>query len=399
MNSLTQKENNIHSQILGSINEVDQNQWDACTCLGSALYNPFISYGFLSALETSRSANKDNGWQPAHIIIQDDNQNLLACSPVYIKYHSYGEYVFDWAWAEAYQRLGEAYYPKLQCCVPFSPVTGPRLLTRDNLPENEKSRLRQVLARMLIEFAQKYKMSSVHVTFPCKTDLEILDETGFMIRHGLQFHWRNQNYKCFDDWLDTLSSRKRKNIKKEREKAYQSGVEIHTLIGSDIKKEHWDSFYQFYQLTIDQKWGQAYLKRSFFDYLSDAIPDDIVLILGKQKNMWVCGALNLLGGNTLFGRNWGSVVEYPMLHFEICYYQAIEIAIERQLDYVEAGAQGVHKISRGYLPTTTYSAHWIGDKKFESAIRKYLSIERESISKDKAQFNVISPYKKVYNKR
>ena len=367
-------------KVLPSIHQVPPEQWDVCTRIGESSYNPFVRHAFLSALEDSGSTNADSGWHPQHVIIEDDDGKVLACSPLFLKNHSYGEYVFDWGWADAYQRAGGHYYPKLQCAVPFTPVTGPRLMTHPSLNGDLKHNLKRGLLGGMVELATCLKVSSLHVTFSTAGEYELMTDAELLPRLGEQYHWENKGYTTFDDFLDELTSRKRKSIRKEREKANNSGVDIHVLAGDEIKMHHWDAFYRFYMHTSDRKWGQAYLTRSFFELLSERMGDSLLLIMGKENSQWVCGALNLLSCNTLFGRNWGTVVDYPMLHFEVCYYRAIDYAIAHKLTWVEAGAQGPHKIQRGYMPKRTYSAHWIADRGFRGAVAEFLDRERAAVA-------------------
>ncbi|MDE0800554.1 MAG: GNAT family N-acetyltransferase [Rhodospirillaceae bacterium] len=382
-------------RIVPSIHEIDKEQWDICARQNSNDFNPFVQHAFYSALEDSGSVTEETGWQPQHVAVETTDGTLLACAAMYLKDHSYGEYVFDWGWANAYERAGGNYYPKLQCAVPFTPATGPRLMTRPNAINFDDQDLKRTLLAGMIEVADRKNVSSLHVTFPDEADFRVMADAGLLERYGQQFHWKNEDYKSFDDFLAALSSRKRKNIRKEREKANASGVNIYTVSGDDITCRHWDAFYRFYRLTSDRKWGQAYMTRSFFDLLSEQMGDQVLLIMGEEGGEIVCGALNLLGGDTLFGRNWGTVVHYPMLHFEVCYYRAIDFAIERGLSWVEAGAQGPHKLQRGYLPRKTYSAHWIADGGFRDAVSQYLSQERPAIEGDVDTLTELGPFKRT----
>jgi predicted N-acyltransferase len=382
-------------RIVPSIHEIDKEQWDICARQNSNDFNPFVRHAFYSALEDSGSVTEETGWQPQHVAVETTDGTLLACAAMYLKDHSYGEYVFDWGWANAYERAGGNYYPKLQCAVPFTPATGPRLMTRPNAINFDDQDLKRTLLAGMIEVADRKNVSSLHVTFPDEADFRVMADAGLLERYGQQFHWKNEDYKSFDDFLAALSSRKRKNIRKEREKANASGVNIYTVSGDDITCRHWDAFYRFYRLTSDRKWGQAYMTRSFFDLLSEQMGDQVLLIMGEEGGEIVCGALNLLGGDTLFGRNWGTVVHYPMLHFEVCYYRAIDFAIERGLSWVEAGAQGPHKLQRGYLPRKTYSAHWIADGGFRDAVSQYLSQERPAIEGDVDTLTELGPFKRT----
>jgi predicted N-acyltransferase len=382
-------------RIVPSIHEIDAGTWDRCARVGADDENPFVRHAFFSALEDSGSCTARTGWQPQHVAVEADDGTVLACAPVYLKDHSYGEYVFDWGWANAYERAGGRYYPKLQCAVPFTPVTGPRLMTPPGLSETADRELKRILIAGMIELADRQDVSSLHVTFPDETDFEIMEDVGLLPRFGQQYHWQNDGYETFDAFLDALSSRKRKNIRKEREKANSCGVDIFTVQGDEITERHWDAFYRFYRMTSDRKWGQAYLTRSFFDLMTERMGDQVVLIMGEEDGELVCGALNLLGGDTLYGRNWGTVVHYPMLHFEVCYYRAIDFAIAHKLAWVEAGAQGPHKLQRGYLPRKTYSAHWIADGGFRAAVDNYLRQERDAVEHDVEALTDLGPFKRT----
>jgi predicted N-acyltransferase len=381
-------------RVAGSIHEVDAAAWDACAARDPAAINPFVRHAFFSALEDSGSVCVATGWKPHHLLLESPEGRLIGCAPLYLKSHSYGEYVFDWGWAQAYQRAGGRYYPKLQCAVPFTPVTGPRLMVRPDLPAARRTELQRALAAGMVELARRLKVSSLHVTFPPEDEWALMTEAGLMPRIGQQYHWNNEGYGSFDDFLSALSSRKRKAIRKEREKANSAGVEIVTLTGREIAAEHWDAFYRFYVSTSDRKWGQAYLERGFFDLLSARMGDAVVLMLGRQAGRWVCGAINLRSHDTLYGRNWGAVVDVPMLHFEVCYYRAIDFAIAHKLAWVEAGAQGQHKIQRGYLPRATYSAHWIADPGLRGAVARFLAAEREAVEQDMEALAELGPFKR-----
>ena len=373
-------------KVLGSIADAVPADWDACAGPGQ----PFLQHGFLSALEDSAAASADQGWQPQHLAIEDAGGRLIAAAPLYLKSHSYGEYVFDWGWAEAYQRAGGRYYPKLLCAVPFTPATGPRLLVRDGAGGH----LPGLLAQGMIELAERLKVSSVHVTFPSGGDWRQLTGQGFLPRIGEQFHWLNDGYLTFDDFLGALSSRKRKAIRKERRTVAEAPVTIHTLQGNAITEAHWDAFFDFYMDTADRKWGSPYLNRHFFSLLGERLGEMVVLIMVEAGGRWVAGALNLLGGDTLYGRYWGCDDHFKFLHFETCYYRAIDFAIAHGIKRVEAGAQGPHKLQRGYLPAPTYSAHWIRDPNFRDAVRRFLDEEREQVKADIRALSRQSPFKK-----
>jgi predicted N-acyltransferase len=384
-------------KVVSSIHRVPAADWDACAGISGPSQNPFVRHAFFSALEDSGSVAADAGWQPQHVVLEDGNGRVLACAPLYLKSHSYGEYVFDWGWAEGYQRAGGRYYPKLQCAVPFTPVTGPRLMARGDLSDTQRAEARRALLAGMIELAQRLKVSSLHVTFPSEPEWELMTEAGLLPRIGEQYHWKNEGYASFDDFLAALSSRKRKTIRREREVANSTGIKISTYTGREITARHWDAFFQFYMNTSDRKWGQAYLNREFFDLLGQRLGETVVLVMGEENGRPVCGALNLRGGDTLFGRNWGTIVDAPMLHFEVCYYRAIDYAIEHKLTWVEAGAQGQHKIQRGYLPRATYSAHWIADRGFKAAVGRFLEQERAAIAQDIEALAALGPFRRVDN--
>jgi uncharacterized protein len=394
MNDETRNGDTLTAKVLNSIDAVDAASWDICAGQSQPDFNPFVCHAFYSALEDSKSVCAEAGWQPQHIVIEDAQGQLLAGAATYLKSHSAGEYVFDHGWAQAYQRAGGRYYPKLQCAVPFTPVTGPRLMVRDDVDAATHRELQTTLLGTMVELANRRRVSSVHVTFPTQAEQSLMAEAGFLPRIGEQYHWKNAGYGSFDDFLNAMSSRKRKTIRKEREKANSCGVRIETLCGDDIKSYHWDAFYRFYNDTSDRKWGQAYLTREFFDLLSQRMAEAVVLVMGFEGERPVCGAINLRGGNTLFGRNWGGIVDYPFLHFECCYYRAIDFAIEHRLAWVEAGAQGQHKIQRGYLPRPTYSAHWIADPGFREAVARFLEEERTVVAQRIEALEEWGPFRK-----
>ncbi len=377
-------------KVVSDIHRIDAAAWDACAGAGSPSHNPFVTHAFLSALEDSGSVSAENGWGPQHLVLEDDGR-VVGCAPLYLKNHSYGEYIFDWSWAQAYERAGGRYYPKLQCAVPFTPATGPRLLVAESAPQ--RAELQRALAEGMIELARRLKVSSAHVTFASEAEHKLMAEAGLMPRLSEQFHWKNEGYMSFDDFLAALSSRKRKTIRREREVANQR-VKISTLTGEDITARHWDAFFRFYMNTSDRKWGQAYLNRAFFSLLGERLRDAVVLVMGEEDGELVCGALNLRGGDTLFGRNWGAAVDYPMLHFEVCYYRAMDFAIAEKLAWVEAGAQGEHKIQRGYLPRPTYSNHWIADRGFRTAVADFLARERAAVAHQMEELTELGPFKR-----
>jgi len=372
----------IVARINDDVASLPRDQWDSCA--GTA--NPFVSHAFLSAMEESGSVGPGTGWKPLPAVFEDQAGEFAACLPAYLKSHSQGEYIFDQQWAHSFENAGGQYYPKIQIASPFSPVPGPRLLLRD------KS-LAIPLLRAAEQLAGNNGISSVHATFVSEDQLDYFRGAGWMIRADSQFHWRNDNYAGFEDFLAALSSRKRKAIKRERKKAVES-VEIVQLGGDDIEPRHWDYFWQFYQDTGIRKWGSPYLTRSAFDLLHQKMGEKLLLILAMQDNIPVAGALNIIGEDTLYGRYWGCTHNIPFLHFEICYYQAIDAAIARGLQFVEAGAQGSHKLARGYQPVPTWSAHYIVDPGFRSAIADYLERERRAVAADIEFLAEMGPFKK-----
>ncbi len=355
-----------------AIAEIPAAAWDACAGDG----NPSVSHAFLNALEQSGSTTSRTGWMPQHLAIADPGGAVIGVVPLYAKTHSYGEYIFDYGWADAYERAGGRYYPKLLSASPFTPVPGPRLMLRAGAP----AEIRAHLIAAMIELAKRRRISSLHVNFPERADMDALTEAGFLRRLGQQFHWQNDGYGDFDDFLAALNSRKRKAVKKERREALAPGLEIEILTGADLKPRHWDAFYEFYLATSDRKWGSAYLNRRFFGLIGERMPEKIALVMARHGANYVAGAFNLLGKDTIYGRNWGSYGDYKFLHFECCYYQAIEFAITHGLKRVEAGAQGPHKIQRGYLPVPTYSAHWIPDPAFRRAVAQFLARESDMVA-------------------
>jgi len=365
----------VQLRALDSIDAIDAAAWDSLANPPGARFDPFVSHAFLAALERSGSAVARTGWQPFHLVLEDGARPLGAV-PLYLKSHSRGEYVFDHAWADAWHRAGGRYYPKLQACVPFTPVTGRRLLIG---AAADADALRTALAGAAVETAKRLRVSSLHVTFPTADEWEFLAHHQFLRRIDQQFHWHNRGYASFDDFLGALASKKRKNLKRERRDALANGVSIEWITGSDLCERHWDAFYDFYMDTGGRKWGTPYLTREFFSLVSEAMPDRILLVLCRRAGRYVAGALNFIGSDTLYGRNWGCIEEHPFLHFETCYYQAIDFAIARGLATVEAGAQGGHKVIRGYEPTTTYSSHWIADAGLRRAIDRYLLEERQQV--------------------
>ncbi|MCQ4161175.1 GNAT family N-acetyltransferase [Roseomonas sp. GC11] len=371
-------------QLHRAIAEIPAGAWDAC----AGGDNPFVSHAFLSALEESGSASPRTGWLPQHIALRDGAGRLAAVAPAYAKSHSYGEYVFDHGWADAFERAGGRYYPKLQVAVPFSPVPGPRLLVNPEvgLPV-------AALAQAIAQAAGQLGLSSAHVTFCGEAEWAALGEAGWLQRLGTQFHWTNAGYGSFEDFLGALSSRKRKQLRRERRDAQSAGLTFRVLRGAEITPRHWAAFHRFYLDTVDRKWGSAYLTGSFWPLLAERLGDRVVLMVAEQAGEPVAGALNLMGRDTLYGRNWGAAVEAPFLHFELCYYQAIDFAIAHGLKRVEAGAQGQHKIQRGYLPVPTYSAHWIEHRGLRRAVADFLAAERPAILADMAALAEASPFR------
>jgi len=358
---------------------------------GDGAYNPFISYDFLWALEESGCATRRTGWLGQHLRLEASDGALLGAVPCYLKSHSQGEYVFDYGWADALERAGGRYYPKLQVSVPFTPVTGPRLLTHSDA---EEAHVHRALAEGLVTLTNQLGLSSLHVTFAPEQEIGVLQRAGFLTRTDQQFHFFNEGYSCYDDFLETLTSRKRKALKKERRAALEAGIELEWLTGSDLTEAVWDDFFAFYMDTGSRKWGRPYLNRLFFSLLGERMADDILLVMAKRAGRYVAGAINFIGGDALYGRNWGAVEHHPFLHFEVCYHQAIEFAIANKINRVEAGAQGEHKLARGYVPVTTHSAHYIAHPGLRRAVADYLSGERrevEAIGEFLAQH---SPYKK-----
>jgi predicted N-acyltransferase len=354
-------------------------------------FNPFICHRFLSALEASGSAAPHVGWGPSHLLVEDENGQLLAAAPAYLKSHSMGEYVFDHAWADAYERAGSHYYPKLQAAVPFTPASGRRLLVADSARSDEA---RTMLIAGLAALRAQARCSSTHVTFPTKADWQALGEAGWLQRTGKQFHFLNRGYADFDAFLAALASRKRKNIRKEREAALAADIEVHMLTGDAITEEHWDAFFDFYIDTGSRKWGQPYLTRQFFTTVGRSMPERILLVMARRAGRWIAGAINFIGDDALYGRNWGTIEEHPFLHFELCYYRAIDFALERGLLRVEAGAQGDHKLARGYEPVETYSAHEFADARLTRAVAGFLKSEREHVEAEIEIYGEHVPFKK-----
>lgn len=384
----------VEITIVPSIAQIGQTDWDACACPeaadGGRPNDPFTTYRFMSALEDSGSVGPGTGWQPQYLMAKLAG-DVIGVAPLYVKQHSQGEYIFDHNWAQAYERAGGRYYPKLQIAVPHTPATGRRFLVKPDFAETGFAALTQGATQL----AANNKISSLHVTFCTEDEAEQGAEMGLMPRITQQFHWLNNGYDGFDDFLASLSSRKRKNIRKERAQAQGFGGDIVTLRGDQIEPEHWDAFWEFYQDTGARKWGTPYLTRRFFQIAQDTLRDDIALVLARRDGVWVAGALNFIGRNTLYGRYWGCNEHHPCLHFELCYYVAIDIAIADGLQTVEAGAQGEHKLARGYLPTQTHSLHWVGDPGFADAIGIYLKAEREAVEEEIEILTEYGPFKRA----
>src|SRR6476619_4335119 len=405
----------ITLEAVPSVSDIPAAEWDACanpkvdpnslehldtfassgakgvSCAASKpRHNPLVSHAFFAAAEASGSACARTGWGPRHLLARLGGK-IAGLVPCYLKSHSQGEYVFDRGWADAYERAGGRYYPKLQASVPFTPATGPRLLIRDGV---DRERIGTALASGLMALCNATDASSVHVTFARETEAKFLGEHGFLLRNDQQFHWHNAGYKTFDDFLTSLNSRHRKAIKRERREATAAGITIHHLTGSDITEDAWDAFFACYMETGSRKWGRRYLTRRFFSLIGESMSRDVLLVMAKRNGRWIAGAINFIGSDTLLGRNWGAIEHHPVLHFEVCYYQAIEFAIDLGLKIVEAGAQGEHKLARGYLPQTTYSAHYIADPDLRRAIADYLRRERASVAEAGRELAEAGPFRK-----
>jgi predicted N-acyltransferase len=400
---------NLTVRVATSLKAVPAGAWNACAnphALADALSasaappgnpaldrdNPFVSHEFLMALEDSRCTGGRTGWSPAYLLVEDEAGELLAATPSFLKSHSQGEYVFDHSWADAYERAGGRYYPKLQVAAPFTPATGPRLLVADTPRADEA---RAALIGGLEALRGQTQSSSVHVTFAQEPDIGALKQAGYIERHDLQFHWQNEGFGSYDDFLATLASRKRKALKRERRDALSAGITIAVLSGSDLTEAVWDDFFSFYEDTGSRKWGRPYLNRAFFSSVGAAMGERIVLVMAKRAGRHIAGAINFRGANTLYGRNWGCVEDHPFLHFEVCYHQAIDYAIAHGLTRVEAGAQGEHKLARGYRPVITRSLHHIADPGLRRPVAAYLAQEREQIAAAREALAAESPFRKT----
>ena len=405
----------LQLRIVSGLGEVPAAAWDACTgpkngdavetsdeashlnadlvqATQSWAANPFVSHAFLSALERSGSATPRTGWAPQHLLAETRDGELVGAVPCYLKSHSRGEYVFDEGWADAYERAGGSYYPKLQVSVPFTPATGPRLLVK---PSPHADAIKDALAAGLMTLCERRQASSAHVTFLPQQDWDRLGAKGFLKRTDQQFHWRNEGYATFEDFLSALASRKRKAIRRERRDAIDSGITIHPLTGRDLTEAVWDDFFAFYIDTGSRKWGRPYLTRAFFSLLGQEMADRILLVMAKRDGRYIAGAINFIGAGALFGRHWGAIEHHPFLHFELCYYQAIDFAIAHKLATVEAGAQGEHKLARGYVPVTTYSSHYIADPALRRAIADYLKRERAYVDAAGRELEQLTPFRKM----
>jgi hypothetical protein len=384
----------IEITAFASLSDIPAGEWDSCACPeaadGGPPADPFTTHRFLKALEDSGSVGPGTGWQPRYLMARAAGQ-VIAAAPLYAKGHSQGEYIFDHNWAHAYERAGGRYYPKLQMAVPFTPATGRRFLTRPGWEDVGRA----ALVQGAVQVAEDNGLSSLHITFCTQEEAEAGARIGLLRRTTQQFHWENAGYGSFDDFLGSLSSRKRKTIRKERAQAQGFGGQIVSLTGDDLRPEHWDAFWRFYQDTGARKWGSPYLTRSFFDLVQDTMRDDVLLVLAVREGVPVAGALNFIGRDVLFGRYWGCTEHHPCLHFELCYYQAIDAAIERGLARVEAGAQGEHKLARGYLPVPTHSLHWIADPGFSEAVENYLEAERAAVEEDIEILTAYGPFRKA----
>ena len=388
---------NVKVEFINDINLIEKKQWDLCACpeafKGEKIIDPFTTYNFISALENSGSVGKGTGWHSCHLVVKIEKE-IIAVMPLYLKGHSQGEYIFDHNWAQAYNNFGGNYYPKIQSAVPFTPATGRRFLTKKGFEKQG----RDALERGIINLALNNKLSSAHITFCTSFEAKKVSDNNFLKRKTLQYHWENKGFSNFEDFLNSLSSRKRKIIKKERKIAtslFKNNDGIFSFTGSQLRDKHWDSFWKFYQDTGNRKWGIPYLTRDFFQIINESMPENILLFLAIENNTPIAGALNFIGADTLYGRYWGCSKYHSCLHYELCYYQAIDYALKNRIKKVEAGAQGEHKISRGYLPSFVYSLHWFSNKSFASAISEYLDKEEKVINQEYDILMKTSPYKQL----
>ena len=393
----------VNVEAIGGLEHVAREDWDRLanpgwtlgprgrlTTQGAEPFNPFLTYDFLRSLEDAGCVGGRSGWQPRHLLMRGEDGTLIGAAPAYMKSHSQGEYVFDYGWADAYDRAGGRYYPKLQVSVPFTPAQGPRLLVGDT----DQAERRSLLASALVAVAEASNASSVHVTFPREADFEALTELGYLARYDTQFHFLNRGYATPEDFLDALASRKRKQVRRERRDALENGITIRWVTGEDLTEAHWDAFYAFYMDTGSRKWGRPYLNRKFFSLLGERLGHAVCLVLAERAGEPIAGALNLIGSHTLFGRYWGCLEDHPFLHFEVCYYQAIDFAISRGLQRVEAGAQGQHKLARGYEACPTRSAHYLRHAGLRDAVERYLEGERRAVEHQNEVLNTYTPFKK-----
>ncbi|WP_018900015.1 GNAT family N-acetyltransferase [Rhizobium sp. 2MFCol3.1] len=357
----------------------------------SIAYNPFVSHAFLSSLEESGSATAETGWLGHHMLLETDDGRLVGALPGYLKNHSRGEYVFDHGWADAFERAGGRYYPKLQCSIPFTPATGPRLLVAEDYP---RLAVQDAMAESLKEVVRRLGVSSAHITFVPDDEMAVLESEEYLHRTDQQFHFINEGYANHDEFLETLASRKRKALRKERRAALENGISIDWLTGSDLTEDIWDQFFAFYMDTGSRKWGRPYLTREFYSLIGERMPEDILLVMAKHNGRYVAGAINFIGSETLYGRHWGCIEDHPFLHFEVCYHQAIDFALAKGLKRVEAGAQGEHKLARGYLPVTTHSAHYVAHAGLRQAIGDYLARERDDVEHMNEILSEHSPFRR-----
>ena len=388
---------NVKVEFINDINLIEKKQWDLCACpevfKGEKIIDPFTTYNFISALENSGSVGKGTGWHSCHLVVKIEKE-IIAVMPLYLKGHSQGEYIFDHNWAQAYNNFGGNYYPKIQSAVPFTPATGRRFLTKKGFEKQG----RDALERGIISLALNNKLSSAHITFCTSFEAKKVSDNNFLKRKTLQYHWENKGFSNFEDFLSSLSSRKRKTIKKERKIAtslFKDNDGIFSFTGSQLRDKHWDSFWKFYQDTGNRKWGIPYLTRDFFQIINECMSENILLFLAIENNTPIAGALNFIGADTLYGRYWGCSKYHSCLHYELCYYQAIDYALKNRIKKVEAGAQGEHKISRGYLPSFVYSLHWFSNKSFGNAISAYLDKEEKVINQEYDILMKTSPYKQL----
>jgi len=373
-------------EVAASVRDIRASDWDRLANPPAAPFNPLVSHAFFLALEQSGSATARTGWAPRHVIVKDARGTVTGIAPAFLKSHSQGEYVFDHGWADAFHRAGGRYYPKLQVAVPFSPVPGPRFFAADDAT-------RVTLAKALIEQCKAERASSVHVTFLTEDEWNAVGGGPWLRRNDIQFHWHNEGYASFDDFLKSLSSQKRKNIRKERAAVAEQGITLECVTGKDIREAHWDAFFEFYMDTGARKWGRPYLNRAFFSLIGNTMAEHTLLVMAKRGGRLIAGALNFIGGDALYGRNWGAIEHHPFLHFETCYYQAIDFAISRKLERVEAGAQGDHKLARGYLPQKTYSLHYLAHPGLSRAVAEYLDAERAGVDQEQAALAAHSPFR------